>query len=141
MLPKPSSGSEMDRLLLIDDEDDVRYSFKRIFESPHLDLETAASGEEGLEVIQTFQPNLVLMDVRMGGITGLETLRRIRQDDAKLPVIMMTAFGSVDNAVEAMRKGAYDYIQKGSADPPAIDLVVERARGGERRRRRRGHRW
>ena len=102
----------MDKLLLIDDEDDVRYSFKRIFESPDLDLETAASGEEGLEVIKSFQPDLVLMDVRMGGITGLETLRRIRQDDAKLPVIMMTAFGTTQTAIEAMKLGAYDYLLK-----------------------------
>ena len=86
----------MDKLLLIDDEEDVRYSFKRIFASPDLNLETAASGEEGLEVIKTFQPDLVLMDVRMGGINGLETLRRIRQDDAKLPVIMMTLWHHAD---------------------------------------------
>ena len=50
------------------------------------------------------------MDVRMGGITGLETLRRIRQDDAKLPVIMMTAFGTTQTAIEAMKLGAYDYL-------------------------------
>jgi len=76
----------MDKLLLIDDEDDVRYSFKRIFESPDLDLETAASGEEGLEVIKSFQPDLVLMDVRMGGITGLETLRRIHEEDGRMVI-------------------------------------------------------
>ena len=93
----------MNKLLLIDDEDDVRYSFKRIFSSPDLELETAASGEEGLEVIRTFQPDLVLMDVRMGGITGLETLRRIRQDDAKLPVIMMTAFGTTQTGLNTCK--------------------------------------
>jgi nitrogen regulation protein NR(I) len=125
MLPQDGSGSEMDRLLLIDDEDDVRYSFKRIFESPHLDLETAASGEEGLEVIRTFQPNLVLMDVRMGGITGLETLRRIRQDDAKLPVIMMTAFGTTQTAIEAMKLGAYDYLLKPFDVPKLKETVAE----------------
>jgi two-component system nitrogen regulation response regulator GlnG len=113
----------MDKLLLIDDEDDVRYSFKRIFESPDLDLETAASGEEGLEVIKTFQPDLVLMDVRMGGITGLETLRRIRQDDAKLPVIMMTAFGTTQTAIEAMKLGAYDYLLK-PFDVPQLKQIV-----------------
>ena len=113
----------MDKLLLIDDEDDVRYSFKRIFESPDLDLETAASGEEGLEVIKSFQPDLVLMDVRMGGITGLETLRRIRQDDAKLPVIMMTAFGTTQTAIEAMKLGAYDYLLK-PFDVPKLKQIV-----------------
>ena len=113
----------MDKLLLIDDEDDVRYSFKRIFASPDLNLETAASGEEGIEVIRRFQPDLVLMDVRMGGINGLETLRRIRQDDAKLPVIMMTAFGTTQTAIEAMKLGAYDYLLK-PFDVPKLKQIV-----------------
>ena len=115
----------MDKLLLIDDEDDVRYSFKRIFNSPELELETAASGEEGLEVIKSFQPDLVLMDVRMGGITGLETLRRIRQDDAKLPVIMMTAFGTTQTAIVAMKLGAYDYLLKPFDVPQLKQLVAD----------------
>ena len=113
----------MDKLLLIDDEDDVRYSFKRIFASPDLNLETAASGEEGIEVIRRFQPDLVLMDVRMGGINGLETLRRIRQDDAKLPVIMMTAYGTTQTAIEAMKLGAYDYLLK-PFDVPKLKQIV-----------------
>ena len=113
----------MDKLLLIDDESDVRYSFKRIFESPDLNLETAASGEKGLEVIQRFKPDLVLMDVRMSGINGLETLRRIRQDDAKLPVIMMTAFGTTQTAIEAMKLGAYDYLLK-PFDVPKLKQIV-----------------
>ena len=126
MLRKPFQGRFMDKLLLIDDEDDVRYSFKRIFASPDLDLETAASGEEGLEVIKRFQPDLVLMDVRMGGINGLETLRRIRQDDAKLPVIMMTAFGTTQTAIEAMKLGAYDYLLK-PFDVPKLKQIVNDA--------------
>ena len=113
----------MDKLLLIDDEDDVRYSFKRIFASPDLNLETAASGEEGIEVIRRFQPDLVLMDVRMGGINGLETLRRIRQDDAKLPVIMMTAYGTTQTAIDAMKLGAYDYLLK-PFDVPKLKQIV-----------------
>ena len=116
----------MDKLLLIDDEDDVRYSFKRIFSSPDLNLETAASGEEGLKVIKSFQPDLVLMDVRMGGINGLEPLRRIRQDDAKLPVIMMTAYGTTQTAIDAMKLGAYDYLLK-PFDVPKLKQIVAAA--------------
>ena len=116
----------MDKLLLIDDENDVRYSFKRIFSSPDLILETAASGEEGIEVIKTFKPDLVLMDVRMGGISGLETLRLIREDDAKLPIIMMTAFGTTQTAIEAMKHGAYDYLLK-PFDVPKLKQIVEEA--------------
>ena len=117
---------KMDKLLLIDDEDDVRYSFKRIFSTPDLELETAGSGEEGIEVIKTFKPDLVLMDVRMGGISGLETLRRIREGDAKLPVIMMTAFGTTQTAIEAMKLGAYDYLLK-PFDVPQLKEIVANA--------------
>jgi two-component system nitrogen regulation response regulator GlnG len=113
----------MDKLLLIDDENDVRYSFKRIFSSPDLILETAASGEKGIEVIKTFKPDLVLMDVRMGGMSGLETLRLIREDNAKLPIIMMTAFGTTQTAIEAMKHGAYDYLLK-PFDVPKLKQIV-----------------
>jgi CheY-like chemotaxis protein len=91
----------VDKLLLIDDEADVQYSFRRIFDSPEIELTTAASGEEGLRLIPRLKPNLVIMDVRMGGMNGLETLRRLRQIDAKLPVIMMTAYGTTQTAIEA----------------------------------------
>jgi two-component system nitrogen regulation response regulator GlnG len=73
---------------------------------------TAASGEEGLKVIPKFKPDLVLMDVRMGGMNGLETLRRIRQSDPRLLVILMTAYGTTQTTIEAMKLGAYDYLLK-----------------------------
>jgi nitrogen regulation protein NR(I) len=102
----------MSKLLLIDDEEDVRYSIQRIFDSPEVELATAASGEEGLKVIPKFKPDLVLMDIRMTGMTGLETLRKIRANDPKLLVILMTAYGTTQMAIEAMKLGAYDYLLK-----------------------------
>src|SRR5208282_3560933 len=103
---------KMSKLLLIDDEEDVRYSFQRIFNPPEIELSTASSGEEGLKVIPKFKPDLVLMDVRMAGMSGLETLRRIRATDPKLLVILMTAYGTTQTAIEAMKLGAYDYLLK-----------------------------
>ncbi len=102
----------MNKVLLIDDEADVRYSFQRIFDSPEIELATAASGEEGLKLIPRFKPDLVLMDVRLGGLNGLETLRKIRASDPKLPVILMTAYGTTQTAIEAMKLGAFDYLLK-----------------------------
>ena len=102
----------MSKLLLIDDEEDVRYSLQRIFNGPEIEMATAGSGEEGLKVIPKFKPDLVLMDVRMGGMNGLETLRRIRATDPKLLVILMTAYGTTQTAIEAMKLGAYDYLLK-----------------------------
>ncbi len=105
-------SARMSKLLLIDDEEDVRYSFQRIFDSPEIEFTTASSGEEGLKVIPKFKPDLVLMDVRMGGINGLETLRRIRATNPKQLVILMTAYGTTQTAIEAMKLGAYDYLLK-----------------------------
>src|SRR6476660_5659033 len=113
----------MSKLLLIDDETDVQYSFRRIFDSPEIELSTASSGEEAIERIPRVQPNLVVMDVRMGGMNGLETLRRIRQLDTKLPVIMMTAYGTTQTAIEAMKLGAYDYLLKPFEVPKLKEIV------------------
>src|SRR6185369_292988 len=116
----------MSKLLLIDDETDVQYSFQRIFDTPEIELTTASSGEEGLKLIPKVKPDLVLMDIRMGGISGMETLRRIRQMDSKLLVILMTAYGSTQTAIEAMKLGAYDYLLK-PFDVPKLKDIVHKA--------------
>src|ERR1041384_594628 len=117
----------MSKLLLIDDETDVQYSFQRIFgETPEIELTTASSGEEGLKIIPKLKPDLVLMDIRMGGINGLETLRRIRQLDSKLLVILMTAYGTTQMAIEAMKLGAYDYLLK-PFEPPKLKEILANA--------------
>src|SRR2546427_6259582 len=113
----------MDKLLLIDDEADVQYSFRRNFGPPEFEVSTATSGEEGLKLIPRVKPDLVIMDVRMGGLNGLETLRRMRQTDAKRPVIMMTAYGTTQTAIEAMKLGAYDYLLK-PFDVPKLKQIV-----------------
>src|SRR6266478_4285690 len=111
----------MSKLLLIDDEADMQYSFQRIFDSPELELTTASSGEEGLKLLAKAKPDLVILDRRMGGIDGLETLRRIRQMDSKILVIFMTAYGTTHTAIEAMKLGAYDYLIK----PFDVDKLKE----------------
>src|ERR1043165_6362071 len=113
----------MSKLLLIDDETDVQYSFQRIFDSPEIEIATASSGEEGLKLIPKFKPDLIIMDIRMGGMSGLETLRRIREIDSKLLVILMTAYGTTQMAIEAMKLGAYDYLLK-PFDVPKLKEVV-----------------
>src|SRR6266853_1327725 len=113
----------MSRLLLIDDEADVQYSFQRIFDSAEVELTTASSGEEALRLIPKLKPDLVILDRRMGGIDGLETLRRIRQMDSKLLVILMTAYSTTQTAIEAMKLGAYDYLLKPFDVPKLKDIV------------------
>jgi len=120
------NSGKMSKLLLIDDEEDVRYSFQRIFDTPEIEVATASSGEEGLKVIPKFKPDLVLMDVRMGGLNGLETLRRIRAADPRILVILMTAYGTTQTAIEAMKLGAYDYLLK-PFDVPKLKEIVATA--------------
>ena len=117
----------MSKLLLIDDEEDVRYSLQRILSSEEIELATAASGEEGLKVIPKFKPDLVLMDVRMTGMTGMETLRKIRASDPKQLVILMTAYGTTQTAIEAMKLGAYDYLLK-PFDDARFERMLARAK-------------
>ena len=113
----------MDKILLIDDESDVLYAFRRIFDSPETQITTATSGEEGIELYPQVRPDLVIMDVRMGGMTGLQTLEKIRKIDARTPVIMMTAYGTTKTAIEAMKLGAYDYLLKPFDVPKLQNLV------------------
>lgn len=126
----------MDRLLLIDDEADLHYSFRRLFESEDLEIATAMSGEEGLRLLKRFKPDLVLLDLRLGGMNGLEVLRRIRLVDARLPVILMTAYGGTQTAIEAMKLGAYDYLLK-PFDVAQLRDVVARALRASRAMRQR----
>jgi len=113
----------MSKVLLIDDEADVQYSFQRIFDAPDIELTTASSGEEGVRIIPKLKPDLVIMDVRMGGLSGLETLRRLRQTEPRLLVILMTAYGTTQTAIEAMKLGAYDYLLK-PFDVPRLKEIV-----------------
>ncbi len=116
----------MDKVLLIDDEADVQYSFRRIFDSPEIEVATANSGEEGIAQVPRVKPDLVIMDIRMGGMSGLETLRRLRDSYPKLLVIMMTAYGTTQTAIEAMKLGAYDYLLK-PFDVPRLKEIVMNA--------------
>ncbi|MDX2225711.1 MAG: sigma-54 dependent transcriptional regulator [Verrucomicrobiae bacterium] len=114
------------RILIIDDEKDVQYSFKRIFEKEPFELETASSGEEGIALIKKAAPDLVIMDIRMGGSNGLEALQQIRKFDTRLPIIMMTAYGTTQTAIQAMKLGAFDYILK-PFDIPKMKSLIESA--------------
>ena len=115
----------MSKLLLIDDDRDVHYAFQRTFEGLDIELTSAFSGEEGLRIIPKLKPDLVLLDNRMDpGITGLETLRRIRQFDLKLLVILMTGYGTTKATIEAMKLGAYDYLVKPFEGPGPKEVVL-----------------
>ena len=116
----------MDKILLIDDEADVRYAFRRLLDSPKIQITTADNGEQGLKLCSQLRPNLVIMDIQMKGMNGLQTLEKIRRMDTQIPVIMMTAYGTTKTAIEAMKLGAYDYLLK-PFDVPKMQQLVHAA--------------
>jgi len=111
----------MRRLLVIDDEKEIRDVLTRFFVSKNYEVVTAESGEAGLEVIETEPVDAVLLDIKMPGMSGLETLRQIRARKPELPVIMVTGESDKEVARSAMKDGAFDYLVK----PPNFDYLAQ----------------
>src|SRR5882762_1737797 len=112
-------------VLIIDDEKDVHYSFRRVLEKEPLDILSAESGDEGIRMARKSMPDLIVMDIRMGQQSGLDTLKELRQINPKQVVIMMTAYGTSQTAIEAMKLGAYDYVLKPFDIPHLKNLLFE----------------
>ncbi|MBI3872119.1 MAG: sigma-54-dependent Fis family transcriptional regulator [candidate division Zixibacteria bacterium] len=102
----------MPRILIVDDDTNLRFALKRILASRVYDVDEAGTGEEALAMIARQPYAVVFLDLRMPGLSGLEVLDRLRKFDSKVPVIIMTAYGTTDTAIEAVKRGAYDFILK-----------------------------
>ena len=113
----------MSTILIIDDDDQLRASFEKLLKEEGYKVEAAASGETGLKRVEATPPDLVILDMRLPGINGLETFKRINALDPKLPVIIMTAFGTTETAIEATKMGAFDYILKPFDIPEMLDVI------------------
>ena len=99
-------------VLIIDDEAEIRESLQTLLEMEGFEVETAITGEDGLSQMADRPFDLVLLDLTLPGRNGMEILSEIRSHDSRLPVIMITAFGTVENAVRAMQSGAANFVQK-----------------------------
>lgn len=106
------SPAKIPVILIIDDDAEIRYSLTRVLSSRNWQVVEAASGEQGIAVVKQSPPNLVFLDIRMGGMSGIEALQHIRSANPKQMVVLMTAFGTAQTAIEAMKYGAFDYIMK-----------------------------
>jgi nitrogen regulation protein NR(I) len=113
----------MDTILVADDEADIRRAFQRILESSERRVVEAADGAETIRMVAQERPDLVVMDIRMGTTNGLDTLKKLRELDPKIMVIMMTAYGTTQTAIEAMKLGAYDYILKPFEAPKLKEMI------------------
>jgi two-component system nitrogen regulation response regulator GlnG len=120
---------------VIDDEAGVRFSLKRTLTSSDVVVETAETARLGLDAISKKQPDVVLLDIRLPDMSGLDALSAIRKIDQRLPVIVITAHGTTDTAIEATKRGAFDYLLK-PFDLPTLRAVVQRALESSRLTRR-----
>ncbi len=99
-------------LMIIDDDAEIRYSLTRVLTSHNYEVICAGSGEEGIEVATKEQPSVIFLDNRMGGMSGIEALQHLRTASPQTMIIVMTAYGTAQTAIEAMKYGAFDYIIK-----------------------------
>lgn len=116
----------MSTLLVIDDEESVCYSFRYVFEGNGVKVLTAGTAAEGLRIFHEQEPDLVVLDLQLPDRSGLEVFRDIQAADRKRPVIIITAHGTTDTAIEAMKQGAFDYLLK-PVDLETLSRIMERA--------------
>jgi two-component system alkaline phosphatase synthesis response regulator PhoP len=124
-------------VLVVDDEGAIRYSVSKTLQRVGYNVHEAASGEEALELMRNQRYDVILTDIRMPGLTGVELLKRIKDIAPDAIVILMTGYASLGTAVEALRLGAHDYLIKPSSSQDirqSVSRGIERARNLKRRR-------
>ena len=122
------------RILIVDDEENFRHMLSVILKKEHYEVETASNGEEGLKKVGLSAFDQILCDIRMPQMDGMEFLKEVQKMGAEAVIIMMSAYGTIDTAIEAMKLGAYDYISK-PFKPDEILLTLKKAEERERLRK------
>ena len=125
-------------ILVIDDEEIMREILETLLVREGYTVRLASNGAEGLDLARSLPFDAVIVDMMMPGIDGLQVLDELRKHDDELPVVMITAFASMENAISAMKKGAFDYITKPFKNDEVLVVLrnaVERAAAGRRERR------
>ena len=102
----------MANILIVDDETSIGDALRQVFEYESHEVVVANDGASGLDLLEETSPDLVFLDVKMPGMDGLEVLARMREHDSRIPIIMISGHGNIDTAVEATRRGAYDFLEK-----------------------------
>jgi two-component system response regulator AtoC len=114
-------------VLIVDDERTLARAVKAFLTEAGYEAEIAADGETALNLLQSLRPDVVFADVRLPGVSGIDLLRRVQEFDPAIPVIIMTAYGTIEGAVEAVKLGAFDYLKK-PVDLEELKLLADRAR-------------
>jgi len=113
------------KILIVDDELIMRESLGGWLERDGHEIEKAASGEEALKKMQQTRFDVLLVDIKMEGMSGLELLKKVKEYDPDIEVVMITAFGSISSSIEAMKNGAFDYLLK-PFDPNELGVLIEK---------------
>jgi two-component system nitrogen regulation response regulator GlnG len=116
----------MPTLLVIDDEQSVLYSFRRVFEADKMQVLTARTAAEGLKLTRENNPDVIVLDLQLPDCSGLEVFKELRTLDGKRPVVFITAHGTAETAIEAMKGGAFDYLVK-PVDLERLSQILDRA--------------
>ena len=122
----------MARILVVDDEEGIRSFLAEALESEGHQVVQAADGERALRLLAERGFELLITDLKMPGLDGLELMRRVRAEQPELEIVMLTAHGTVETAVEAMKLGAFDYLQK----PIDVDVLAEKIKQASAKSRR-----
>jgi nitrogen regulation protein NR(I) len=117
-------------VLIIDDDDQLRTSFVKLLTEEGFSVQGAPSGEAGLELFHKEVPDLVVLDMRLPGMNGFETFQAIHEIEPKLPVIIMTAYGTTETAIEATKVGAFDYVLKPFDIPDMLKVIGQALEAG-----------
>src|SRR6267378_1330592 len=117
---------EMEPLLLVEDKNELRAMLRKALERSGYSVDEAPDGSAAIQKVRARRYLLVITDLKMPGASGLDVLRETKHADASIPVILLTAFGSVEEAVTAMKEGAFDFLQK-PVDLDHLKLLVQRA--------------
>ena len=118
-------------ILIVDDEKNIRMTLSQSLESLGMETDMAGNGEEALAKLKEKDFGLILLDIRMPGMDGMEVLRQVREVRPDIRIIMITAYGTIESAVEAMKLGAVDFLQK-PFDPAEIRELVSRVLNREK---------
>ncbi len=116
----------MGTILIVDDDAQLRNSFEKLLIAEGHTIRSSPTAEGGLEIVKSNAPDLVIIDVRLPGMDGMTAFQKIHSIEPKLPVIIMTAYGTTDTAIEATKQGAFDYILK-PFDIPEMLVTIEKA--------------
>jgi len=118
----------MNKILVVDDERTVRYSFRKLLRDEDYNVLEAVNGLEAIDLFTNEKPDLVVLDIEMPGMSGLEVIKQIKSINPHIPVIIVTAFGTTDRVIEAMKQGAYEYLEK-PFDIEKMRAVIREAMG------------